>query len=146
MSHAHTLIRTAAVSALTGLTTTVARVYPNRLYSMSDGNLPGLRVFLNDESVELLTVEKPVAQLRTVQLIVECCARDSATLDATCDQMQLEVEKALAPGLSVGGKLLEVNLASSHYDFEAASTPVGVKRVVFSISFYTLATTPDSLT
>ena len=49
MSHAHTQIRDAAVLALTGLTSTGSRVYPNRIFTLADANLPGLRVFLNDE-------------------------------------------------------------------------------------------------
>jgi len=146
MSHAHTLIRTAAVAALTGLATTAARVYANRQHPLADANLPGLRVFLNDENVEPITVHAPVVYARTVQLVVECCAKDNATLDATCDQMQLEVETALAGGITVDGTLLDVMLTAGRYDFEAAGTPVGVKRVFFNIGFNTLATTPDSLT
>lgn len=146
MSHAHTLIRTAAVSALTALATTASRVYANRQHPLADANLPGLRVFLNDENVDPITVHAPVIYERTVQLVVECCAKDNATLDAICDQMQLEVETALASGLTVGGKRLDVLLAASRYDFEAASTSVGVKRIFFNIGFNTLATTPDSLT
>lgn len=146
MSHAHTLIRAAAVTALTGLTTTTTHVYANRQHPLADANLPGLRVFLNDENVEPVTVHAPAVYERTVQLVVECCAKDNATLDASCDQMQLEVETALASGLTVDGAHLDVVLAASRYDFEAAATPVGVKRVFFNIEFHTLATTPDSLT
>jgi hypothetical protein len=146
MSHAHTLIRAAAVTALTGLATTASRVYANRQYPLADANLPGLRVFLNDENVEPITVHAPVIYERTVQLVVECCAKDNATLDASCDQMQLEVEIVLAAGLTVDGQHLDAVLAASRYDFEAAATPVGVKRVFFNIGFNTLATTPDSLT
>lgn len=145
MSHAHTQIRTAAVTALTGLTTSGSRVYANRSYAMADANLPGLRVFLNDENVETLTSNTSPTQDRTVQLVVECCAKDNATLDATCDTMQNEVEKALAAGITVSGKSLYPLLVASRYDFEAASTPVGVKRLVFTVQFFTLATAPDSL-
>jgi hypothetical protein len=145
MSHAHTLIRSAAVTALTGLTTSGARVYPNRQYPLADANLPGLRVFLNDESVDTDTIHAPAVQSRSVQLVVECCAKEAASLDATCDTMQNEVEKALAAGISVSGKSITPNLVSSRYDFEASSTPVGVKRLIFIIQFFTLANAPDSL-
>lgn len=145
MSHAHTLIRNAAVTALNGLTTSGARVYANRMYPMDAASLPGLRVFLNDESVEVITVHGPTTQDRTVQLVVECCASDNATLDATCDTMQLEVETAMAAGFSVDGKTLTPELRGSRYDFEAASTNVGVKRLVYEVEFFTLANAPDSL-
>ena len=145
MSHAHTLIRNAAVTRLTGLTTSGARVYANRQYPLADANLPGLRVFLNDENVSTDTIHAPAVQSRTVQLVVECCAKDGATLDVTCDTMQNEVEKALAAGITVSGKVITPNLVGSRYDFEAASTPVGVKRLSFTVEFFTLANAPDSL-
>lgn len=145
MSHAHTLIRTAATTALTGLTTTASRVYANRMHPMADANLPGLRVFLNDENVEIVSIHTPMTQQRTVQLVVECCASANTALDSTCDTMQGEVETALASGLSVDGKTLEPVLAGSRYDFEQGSPAVGVKRVVFTIDFFTLANAPDNL-
>jgi hypothetical protein len=142
MSHAHTLIRNAAVTALTGLTTTAARVYGNRIYALADANLPGLRVYLNDERVE----GNVALQTRTVQLVVECCTKANSSLDTTCDTMQNEVEKALAPGLTVTGKLIRPILVASRYDAEEGSTPVGIKRVFFEIDFHTMPATPDSLT
>lgn len=145
MSHAHTQIRTAAVTALTGLTTSGARVYANRTYPLTDANLPGLRVFLNDENVETDTIHTPPVQSRSVQLVVECCAKDNATLDSTCDTMQGEVETAIAGGLSISGKTLYPLLVGSRYDFEAAATPVGVKRLVFDTEFFTLANAPGTL-
>ena len=81
MSHAHTQIRDAAVLALTGLTSTGSRVYPNRMFPLADANLPGLRVFLNDESVSTDTIHTPPVQTRNVQLVVECCAKESDDLD-----------------------------------------------------------------
>lgn len=145
MSHAHTLIRTAAVAALTGLTTSAARVYPNRIHAMDAARLPGLRVFLNDERVDYLAA----LQQRTVQLIVECCAAANTALDTTCDTMQGEVETVLAAGLSVSGKTLRPRLVGSKYDLDDGSnpsTPVGIKRVFFELEFFTLPATPDSLT
>lgn len=145
MSHAHTLIRAAAVTALTGLTTSAARVYGNRQYPLADANLPGLRVFLNDENVETETIHAPAEQSRTVQLVVECCAKSNASLDTTCDTMQEEVEIAIAAGFTAGSKSLTPNLIGSRYDFEEGSTPVGMKRLIFEVEFYTLANAPGTL-
>ena len=145
MSHAHTLIRNAAVAALTGLTTSGARVYGNRLYPMADANLPGLRVFLNDENVETDTIHAPAVQTRNVQLVVECCAKTNTSLDTTCDTMQEEVETALAAGFTAGAKSITPNLIASRYDFEEGATPVGVKRLIFDTEFFTLANAPGTL-
>jgi hypothetical protein len=145
MSHAHTQIRDAAVLALTGLTSTGARVYPNRIFTLTDANLPGLRVFLNDESVSTDTIHTPPAQTRSVQLVVECCAKESDDLDETCDTMQDEVETAIAGGITVGSLTLYPLLVSSRYDFDGGGVPVGVKRLVFDTEFFTLANAPDTL-
>ena len=145
MSHAHTQIRDAAVLALTGLTSTGARVYPNRMFPLADANLPGLRVFLNDESVSTDTIHSPPVQTRNVQLVVECCAKESTDLDEACDTMQDEVETAIAGGITVGTMTLYPLLTASRYDFEGGGVPVGVKRLVFDTEFFTLANAPDTL-
>jgi hypothetical protein len=145
MSHAHTQIRDAVVLALTGLTSTGSRVYPNRMFPLADANLPGLRVFLNDESVSTDTIHIPPVQTRNVQLVVECCAKESTDLDETCDTMQDEVETAIAGGITVGSLTLHPLLVSSRYDFEGGGVPVGVKRLVFDTEFFTLANAPDTL-
>lgn len=146
MSHVHALIRDAAATALTGLATTGSHVFANRLFALADSELPGLRVFTDAEQVEYDTVHRPAAQSREFALVVECCAKaDSASLDDTCDQMQLEVENALYAGISVDGKTIYPVLQSSQYDDAIGLTPVAVKRVVFSVSVNTLANAPDHL-
>jgi len=42
--HLHKQIRAALVTKLTGLATSGARVYANRLYPLDSANLPGLRL------------------------------------------------------------------------------------------------------
>ena len=146
MSHAHKLIRDALETALTGLATTGTRVYANRLFALDTANLPGLRIFLDNETVEAQSIHRPVQQQRDIQIIVECCAKsDSATLDDTCDQMQLEVEAALYAGISIAGQTHYPNLTGSQYDDAIGLTPVAIKRVAFSLSYFTLANAPDSL-
>lgn len=144
MSHARTQIRTAAASALTGLTTSGARVYSNRLYAMDTANLPGLRISLDNETVQTDTVDASPIQDRQIELVVECCAKANTALDDTCDAMQLEVEKALAGGLTISGKHLTVVLASSSFDDALGLTPVAVLKLVFIVSFFTRANAPDT--
>lgn len=144
--HVHTQIRTAAVTALTGLTTTGARCYPSRIYDLADANLPGLRVYLDEESVTPDTIHAPVVQARRAVLVVECCAKANSALDATCDTMSKEVETALAAGLGVAGKNIPVTLTASRFEREPGSTTVAVKRLLFDIEFFTLANAPDLLT
>ena len=68
--HAHKQIRTAIVTALTNLTTTATRVYANRLRPMADADVPGLRIFLDDENAEVIDMQAAYTQERTVTLVV----------------------------------------------------------------------------
>lgn len=145
-NHVHTQIRSAAVTALTGLTTSGARVYTDRMFDLADANLPGLRVYLDNETVETETIHTPPVQSRRAELVVECCAKAASSLSTTLDTMSKEVEIALAAGFTVSSKTLTPLLSSSRLDREPGSTPVGVKRLVFDLEFFTLANAPDSLT
>lgn len=143
MSHVHTLIRNAVALSLTGLATTGQNVFPSRIDALESAELPGLRVYLGPESVEPSTIHAPRVQERTVVLLVECCAAAVSSVDEVCDQIQLEVEKALANGITVDGQVVEVFLQSSN--FEDVVGDVGIKRLAFDVTFFTLATAPDSL-
>lgn len=143
-NHALTQIRSAAVTALTGLTTSGARVYAERIYELAAANLPGLRVYVDDESSTTETIHSPAIKQRTAQLVVECCAKAASGLDTTCDTMQKEVEIALASGLSISGNAIPVDYRESRFTVEPGATPVGVRRLVFDIEFFTLANAPDS--
>lgn len=142
-AHLHTQIRAALVAALTGLPSSGARVFANRLYAIAQTDLPALRVSLDEERVEVGSIHAPVLLERQVVLVVECCALANAGLDAACDQMQMEVEMALAAGLTVAGRVLQPVLTASRYDDEAAAVAAGVKRLEFTLDFATLANAPD---
>lgn len=144
-THLHTQIRAAAVTALTGLASTAARVYANRLYPIPEASLPALRVSLDDETVEVGSIHAPAVLERRVTLVVECCAIDLDDLDDTCDQMQKEVEVALSAGITVAGRTLIPYLSASRFDDEPASLDAGVKRLEFLLTCHTLSNAPDTL-
>ena len=143
--HLHKQIRDAVATTLTGLATTAARVYANRLYPMEDTSLPGLRVSTDADDVTPVTLHLPYVQQHRLTLVVECCARATTGLDDTCDLMQKEVEIALAAGFLIGTRRLYPVLTGSQYDDEAAGTPAAVKRVEFFVEYHTLNTQPDVL-
>jgi len=144
--HLHKQIRAALVTALTGLTTTGSRVFANRLYVLQDANLPGLRIYCDEERAEPLTVHSPQMQARELTVSVEAVAKAASGLDDTLDQIAKEVEVALAAGITVAGETLEVIYAGMSYDDEALDKPVGAKRMRFSIPFQAMSNAPDVLT
>jgi hypothetical protein len=143
-THTHKQIRDALATALTGLTTSGARVYKNRLYPMDTAELPGLRIYLDSDAVEVETIHSPLVYGHDLSVTVEACARASSALDDTLDTMALEIETALASGITISGKKIEPILTGSQYDDEPGSPPVGVKRLTFSMAYYTASNAPQT--
>lgn len=142
--HLHKQIRAALVTALTGLTTTASRVYANRLQPMQDANLPGLRIFADEERAELLTATDDYVLRRELTVFVEACSKKVSGLDDELDLISKEVETALAGGITVAGLDLEVIYTGMSFDDEQLDKPVGVKRMTFTVSFQAAAGTPDA--
>jgi len=143
--HAHKQIRAAVVAAVTGLTTSGSRVYANRLYPLTEANLPGLRVFMDQEDAQAQSIHAPHLQERTARLVVECCAKATSALDDTLDLMSKEVEVALAAALTVGGKSVQLIYSGMEFDDEISNQPAGMKRLSFDCQFYTQNNAPDIL-
>ncbi|MHB0925882.1 MAG: hypothetical protein ACYC1F_05205 [Gallionellaceae bacterium] len=142
-NHAHRQIREAVATLLTGLTTTGSRVYPNRLHPLTDANLPGLRVFMDDEEVIGSNIDK--TQDRRLALIVECCAKASADLDDMLDASSNEVEVALSGGITIGGNWIDAEYTGMQFDDAMAEKPAGVKRLRFFITYTAASNAPDVL-
>lgn len=145
-NHLHRQIREAVETLLTGLTTTGTKVYANRLQPLMDANLPGLRIFMDEEEAEALTIHAPQMLERKLTMIVECCAKAVATLDDTLDASSKEVEIALSGGITLGGKKLLCTYAGMQFDDALADKPAGVKRLRFLISYTAMSNAPDVLT
>lgn len=142
--HLHKQIRAALVTALTGLATTGSRVWANRLQPMQDANLPGLRIFADEERAELLTATDDYVLRRELTVFVEACSKKVSGLDDELDLISKEVETALAGGITVAGRDIEVLYTGMSFDDEQLDKPVGVKRMTFNVSFQAAAGTPDA--
>lgn len=141
-NHVKQLIREAAAAALTGLTTSGARVFKSRLTPLAESELPALRITTNDEQV----VPASVGGLRdrTLELNVECVARQSASLDDLLNTMEKEVEMALAANYTLGGLVKSVELTGSKVEMSAESDmPTGQAIMSFEVNYFTNSDAPD---
>jgi hypothetical protein len=145
-NHLHRQIREALETKLTGLTTSATRVYANRLKPMEAGNLPGLRIGMESEDAEPLTLHAPYVQDRRPAVVVDCCAKGGDTLDDTLDLMSKEVEIALASGITVGSRTLDLIYRGMELDMEQEGHVVGIKRLRFSLDYTAMSNAPDVLT
>ena len=141
--HIHKQIRDALVAALGGLASTGANVFANRVYPLTEAELPALRISIDEESADE-QVDGFLA--REVYFTVEACAKLGSALDDALDQISLEVEPVLAAGITVNSRLLYPVYTGMGMAFEDADLPVGVKRMRYRIQFFTWSSSPDSLT
>lgn len=121
VSHIRTQLRQQAAAALTGLATTGQRVFQSRIHPLDSASLPCLLVSTDSESAEVIAAGR---QHRRCDLTIQAVAKESANLDATLDQIMLEVETALAGGLAVAGGLV-LDSVSVRMD-DGLEKPVGV--------------------
>jgi hypothetical protein len=142
-NHARKTIRAAAVTALTSLTTTGARVYDSLVYPMQDAQLPGLRIDTADEDITVDTVGSPPLMERTLQLVVQACVKQNSTYNDTIDTIIKEVEVAVSNNQSMGGAKA-VLLKSIHVETSGESEkPVSVATLLFEVPYYTAQSAPD---
>ena len=144
--HLRRQIREAAATLLTGLTTTGNRVYQSRVYALRDTDLPGLRIFTLNESVEANTIGAGPARLqeRTLTLSVEGCVKATSTYDDTLDAICKEVEVAIAGDNTLGGKCKWVQLTSTEIEMDGETEqPIAIVRLSFQVFYITALNAPD---
>lgn len=143
-SHLRKQIRDAVAAALTGLTTSGARVYESRTHELQDTNLPGLRIYTNSEDVRISEILSSSRVLeRDLELVVEACSKKSSGLDDELDLMIQEVEVELAANQGAGGAKW-IQLKSIEIDMEGeAEKDIGVARMTFEVRYNAALSAPD---
>lgn len=144
MPHVRKSIRDALVTAVTGLATTGARVFPGRVYPVQDSELPGLLVFTDNEDIGIASLGVSRLLDRDADAVVEAVFKDTASLDDKGDTILSEVETATGPGLSLGGgKWLQL----SRIEFERADEgekPTARMRMIFKVRYITAHGAPNT--
>ena len=143
--HVRKQIRAAAVTALTGLATTGARVFASRVYPLQDADLPGLLVSNSEEAIESASLGGANRYLqRTLTLEVKACVKQVSGYEDLVDQIAKEVETALANNNTLGAlckyivpRGIETELAGE------AEKPVAVATLRFEVLYYTALNAPD---
>ena len=145
MSHTRQQIRDAAVTLLTGLTTTGSKVYASRIYPMQDANLPGLCVYTSSEEIDEELGKVEHIQYRNLTLTVEGYGKLTSGLDDQLDTIASEVETALLADQFFSGLLQGLDLVSIETEItEEAEQPIGVVRLTFNAHYLTTEGTPGT--
>ena len=145
-NHLRRQIREAAVTAVTGLATTGARVFKNRVYPLQDSELPALVIATNDEAISSETAPRPRSQQRELALVIEAVAKANDDLDDTLDQIAKEVEIALAANGQawLAGIAKWASLSQIEIELRGESEKVtGSARLTYLVTYMALETAPD---
>lgn len=144
MSHVRTQIRDAFVSRLTGLATIGTAVFAQRTRPNTDV-LPYLKVWIGDDSGELLNATDDLIEQRTADLVIEAYAKDSGDMEDILDQIALEVQQQVATTTdrSFGGlvKLLGAPRIEPDVD-DPLEKPCGVNRIIYPITYFIAGSNP----
>jgi len=142
-NHVRRQIREAAVTALTGLTTTGTRVKSSLVYPMQDGDLPGLRIDVGPEQIVVDSITANPTMERTLQLVVQACVKQTATYNDTIDAILKEVEIAIAAHQALGGAKHVLLQSITPALAGEGEKPIAVTTLVFEAPYYTTLAAPD---
>lgn len=145
MAHVRRQIRDAVVTALTGLSSTGARVSATRKYTHGKASLPALAVYTLDEESESETLGTAGLLARSLRLVVTGYARASNSVEDTLDQIAAEVEAALAGEPTLGGLAKRSTLIGTEIEIEEqAEQPIGSIRLIWRVDYLTAADAPQT--
>ena len=145
-NHLRRQIREAVATAVTGLTTTGARVFQSRVYPLQDTELPALLVYSRSEISEPVTIHSPRMLDRALDLEIVAVAKATADLDDTLDQICKEVEIALAMPLAGLASLAEtISLQSTDIELRGETEkPTGRATMTYRVDYFNLENAPDT--
>jgi len=145
MAHARTAIRSAIVTALTGLTTTGTNVFGERAFPTD--KLPCLQVITGDEPEIVESLNSSPILERHLHLLVRCIAKAKMpTLDITLDNMLAEVEIALNSAGTLSNKVKDISAPKSieYGGDDTLEQPVAIAQMTFEVIYFTKAGTPGT--
>jgi len=146
MTHVRQQVIAATTAAVTGLTTTGAKVFPSRTAPLADADVPGLTVTDQDETV--IQEQSPFGHLYR-QLTIEINGHSANTTDAAVsvelNKIASEVEVAMAANVSLGGIALGSTLVSTEKALnDDADGVTGSIKLTYTVDYLTAVGAPDT--
>jgi hypothetical protein len=144
-AHLRKQIREAIATAVTGLTTTGARVFQSRVYPLEETDFPALRIYTPSEQSRRETIHAPALMSRTLLLRVEGVCRATADVDDTLDLIAKEVEIALAmPCAALAGIASFLTLVATDIQIDSeGQQPTGAIALTYEVLYHSFENAPD---
>lgn len=149
--HPRRLIRDAIVATLTGVTAAGSRVSKTRTEPSRDDELPIISVYTLGEPVDDKSAQTaPLELTRRPRVAIVARVLDTAAVpvDDAMDAIALEIETAVARNPYLSGTAGENGAILSSTEIEILSSDngdpiVGVIRLIYSVTYYTLQVDAD---
>tara|TARA_R110000772_G_scaffold179249_1_gene290648 strand:- start:353 stop:796 length:444 start_codon:yes stop_codon:yes gene_type:complete len=136
MAHIRQQIRDRVIADVTGLATTGANVYDSKLYTFTQGELPALAVYTQNETSEISTIAPAVTLDRELEVIIECYAEANANIENTLDTIASEVENSLGTDLNLNNLAITQFLSSTDIDFTSeGEKPLGICKLTYNVRY-----------
>lgn len=146
MSHGRQQIRDQVKTTLTGLATTGANVFTNRVYRFDEAELPALYVHTPAEDSEVGQMGPTPTLHRTLTIEVEGYAADSSAIADTLDTIAAEVEAAIGADTTLGGRVMWIAPVRTEINFTGDGEAVtGSVRITFEAVYVTTVADPETL-
>jgi hypothetical protein len=144
MTHARQKIRYAVAAALASIPETANRIYPAKRYGWQSDQLPGIAIYTDSATVEYLHRDRE--QQHTLNLVIECAASATDTVEDDLDDICAAVEVAIEDDPTFGGGAYDSMLASVSSDASTdGERPVSITRLTYSVTYVTPASNPAGL-
>jgi len=148
MAHARESVRKALVTAVTGLTTTAARVHSRPLHTHLIQDLPDLSVITASAAeTKSGTFENEFGayEIRSLPVTIEGRVCTLTDYEDTLDDISAEVETALMGNAALEALAVDVELLSTAIEIEGeGEKPVGVIVMEWLVSYRVDATAPNT--
>lgn len=145
--HVREQIAVAVLAAVTGLTTTGARVYRDRDTEerpLQSSELPGLTFDDDGEPAEIITLGTGRILQRLMRVRIAAHVRSASGYSATLNLILQEVEVALAAAALGGAKYCALIEVAARDVSEAADITVVRQTFTFELPYYTAHDAPDT--
>ena len=139
--HARTQIRDATIQAVTGLALTGARVFAGQIYPLQEAELPGLCVYVNEESSQLVTRS---TLSRELSLKIEVYVKSNDDFDAILDDIASDIEVAIASNFNLNALVKDIHPSGLQKDLiKDGEKPIGIAVLSFNCTYFTTHNNPD---
>tara|TARA_R110002073_G_scaffold120601_1_gene262644 strand:- start:19133 stop:19579 length:447 start_codon:yes stop_codon:yes gene_type:complete len=145
MGHLRKQIGALAVSRVTGLATTGANVFQNRVTPIAASQLPALSVSIGDETIQRMSMGTPRRLERGPQIHFDLITAEGDTSADTLSDMLEEVEAALAPGSWMDALLFDIVPVAISEIYDGAGTKIaGQIRITYQAEYQTAEGAPGT--